>query len=191
MSYNDIFNRPYFVVPPDCPQVQLLFDRAGNHVAASGWQAKDEEAGAVRFSLAVYFGTLVMHPEQAGDDEGRLRAALGFPEDCLLRLDYACTADALYLLRAGQPGSEPATFADLGEDAVAAGERFIGAFLALDFRSVLLGRRIEDMDVDYLFAGEEMFYEGFLGEEGVPLTRPASPSPQAFAISDTMLVTIP
>ena len=37
MSYNDIFNRPYFVVPPECAQVQLLFDRVGNRVSAAAW----------------------------------------------------------------------------------------------------------------------------------------------------------
>ena len=191
MSYNDIFNRPYFVVPPECPQVQLLLDRVGNHLGARGWKAEDGAAGTVRFSLAVYFGTLIMHPEHPSADEKAVRCALGFPEDCTLRIDYACSAEGLYLLRAGEPGGEPVPFSVLAAEGVEAAEELIGAFLDQSFRSVLLGRRMEDIDADYLFAGEELFYEGFLGEKGLPLTRPASPSPTAFAINDTMLATIP
>ena len=67
----------------------------------------------------------------------------------------------------------------------------IGAFLALDFRSILLGRRIEDIDVDYLFAGEDLFYEGFLGNDGLPLKREKLADGDACIINDTMFVTIP
>ena len=194
MGYSNIFNRPYFVVPPDYPPVQLLFDRMGNALTVSGWHAEDTEAGFIRFSPAVYFGTLIVHPEEASDDEKCLHRVLGFPEEVLLRLDYACTRDALYVLRVGEPDHAPATFAALSEAGLAAADEFAAAFLALDFRSILLGRLIEDVDTEYLFAGEDIFYEGFLGEKGLPLTCPAQlvpGAPRAFPLSDTLIVTIP
>ena len=87
MSYNDIFNRPYFVVPPECAQVQLLFDRVGNRVSAAAWTGEDPSTGELSFSLAVYFGTLVLHPDNPSVTEMAVRRALGFPADSTLRLD--------------------------------------------------------------------------------------------------------
>lgn len=191
MSYNDIFNRPYFVVPPECAQVQLLFDRVGNRVSAAAWTGEDPSTGELSFSVAVYFGTLVLHPDNPSVTEMAVRRALGFPADSTLRLDYACTADELYLLRAGQPGGDPFPFGAFAPEALAEAEGLIGAFLALDFRSILLGRRIEDIDVDYLFAGEDLFYEGFLGNDGLPLKREKLADGGACIINDTMFVTIP
>ncbi len=48
-------------------------------------------------------------------------------------------------------------------------ESLIADFLARDFRTILLCRCSQQADGDILFEGEAEFYEGFLGEDGLPL----------------------
>lgn len=189
MAYNVIFNRPYFVVPPDAPQVQLLLDRIPL-AEAPGWYS-DQPDGTRYFSIAVYFGTLIMHPEAAAPREVALREALGFPADSTLRLDYACSCNALYLLRAGEPGSEPRPFCDLPDRGRTEAEAFVDDFLSLDLRSILLGRRVQDIETDFFFAGEDLVYVGFLGDHGMPLKLERTNGDERFAANSTILATIP
>lgn len=187
MSYNEIFNRPYFAVPPEAPQVQLLLDRVPRP-GASGWHC-DGPNNTVRFSIAIYFGSLIMHPDNASGREIELRRLFGFPVASTVRLDFACSHDALWLLRIGEPHSDPVAAIDLAPDAVQAAERFIADFLHLDLRTVLLERRMQDTEIDNLFRGEEVIYEGFLGNEGLPLDL-ARLDDSPFAVNGTIMATI-
>lgn len=188
MAYNVIFNRPYFVVPPDAPQVQLLLDRIPL-AEAPGWYS-DQLDGTRYFSIAVYFGTLIVHPDGATPREVALREALGFPPTCTLRLDYACSRNALYLLRAGEPGTEPRPFRDFTADGCASAEAFIDDFLSTDLRSILLGRRVQDIETDFFFAEENCVYVGFLGDCGMPLQLERTDDPR-FAVGNAILAAIP
>lgn len=168
MSYCEVFNWPYFVVPPDAPQVELYFERTGGRMDAPGWQYTAPD-GSSRCSIAVYFGTLALHPGNATEREQHLRTMLELPPESTVRLDYACTADQTLLLRAGEPGHTPWPFSALTADALSEAEALITFFLAHDFRAVLLNRRVQAPDESLLFADETDFYEGYLGEEGLPL----------------------
>lgn len=187
MSYNEIFNRPYFAVPPEAPQVQLLLQRIPQ-AGAAGWYANGAD-GTVYFSIAIYFGSLIMHPEDASEREREVRRLLGFAPDSTLRLDYACSRKTTCLLRAGEPGTDPAPFSAFSPEGLAAAESLIGDFLSLDLRTILLDRRVQDTETDDLFRDEEVIYEGFLGDEGLPLTlQRLGDSP--FAINNTIMATI-
>lgn len=187
MSYTKIFNRPYFAVPPEAPQVQLLLDRLPQ-VGASAWYA-DEADGTTLFSIAVYFGSLILHPDDATPREDALRTALGFDPGTTLRLDFACTAEATYLLRAGIPGHAPAPFTAFATDALAAAETAVAAFLDTSLRTILLHRSLQDSEARFLFPDEEVIYEGFLGDEGLPLSLQRL-ADSSFAFNNTILATI-
>lgn len=187
MSYTKIFNRPYFAVPPEAPQVQLLLDRLPQ-VGAPAWYG-DGADGATLFSIAVYFGSLILHPDGASPREDALRGGLGFNPGTILRLDFACTAEATYLLRAGIPGHAPEPFTAFATDALAAAEAGIATFLDTSLRTVLLHRSVQDSEASFLFPDEEVIYEGFLGDEGLPL-RLQRLADSPFAFDNTILATI-
>lgn len=198
MSYTNIFNRPYFAVPPESPQMQLLLDRTGGTAGANGWvlehgdgkTATDGEDDGARFSIAIYFGTLMMRADGASEREQAVRRGLGFPPEATVRIDYACSHDAVWLLRAGKPGGEPEPFSAFDPEALAAAEAFIADFLSIDLRTVLLARCTEDPDEDMLFAGEQLIYEGFLGNGGMPVALRSLGEGLPYAIDATMLVTL-
>ncbi len=168
MSHTDIFNWPPFAVPATAPQVSLYFDRTGGLIDASGWECADDH-GQRYISAAVYFGALALHGGTISERERHLREGLGLPSAGTIRLDYACTADEVLLLRAGIPGHLPRSYAALTAGTLAEAESFIADFLARDFRTILLCRCSQQADDDLLFEGEMEFYEGFLGEDGLPL----------------------
>ncbi|WP_304853974.1 hypothetical protein [Adlercreutzia caecimuris] len=168
MSHTDIFNWPPFAVPATAPQVSLYFDRTGGLIDTSGWQCTDRQ-GRRYVSAAVYFGALALHGGTVSERERHMRQGLGLPQSGTIRLDYACTADEVLLLRAGIPGHLPQPYTVLAAGAVAEAESLIADFLARDFRTILLCRCSQQADGDILFEGEAEFYEGFLGEDGLPL----------------------
>lgn len=173
MSCNEVFNWPPFTVRPDAPQVELCLRRFGGALDAPGWGYRDER-GAVRFSAAVYFGTLILQPGEPSVREQRLRSDLDLPEDAPVRIDYACTADRTMLLRIGIPESTPLPYPALAQETIDGAEALINEFLARDFRTVILSRCCQRADDEVLFEGEGEIAEGFLGIDGLPLpTEPA------------------
>lgn len=168
MCYREVFNWPHFIVPPTAPQVSLYLERSNGHMDAPGWQYTEPD-GSLRLSIAVYFGSVMLHPPASTDSEAEVRSLLSAAPASTVRLDYACTAHETLLLRAGEPGSVPQPFSALHPTAVAAAESHIAALLARDFRTMLLSRSIQPADETLLFAGEDEFYEGFLGDGGLPL----------------------
>lgn len=168
MSCNEVFNWPPFTVPPDAPQVDLCLRRFGGVLDAPGWGCCDE-CGAVRLSAAVYFGTLVLQPGESSARELRLRRDLDLPDDVPVRIDYACTADRTMLLRIGIPGGAPLPYPALAQETLDGAEALIDAFLARDFRTVILSRCCQRADGEALFEGESEIAEGFLGIDGLPL----------------------
>lgn len=180
MSCNEVFNWPHFSVPPEAPQVDLCLQRLDGCLDAPGWRYRDQQ-DEVRFSIAVYFGTLILYPSDPAQCGCRMRQFLALPQDRPLRLDYACTADRTLLLRAGAPGTKALPFSKFEDATLKEAEECIGAFLAQDFRAILLNRCCQTIDDDLLFEGETEFYEGFLGIDGLPLAvvendgEPAAP----------------
>lgn len=200
MSYNELLNRPYFCVPADCPQVRLLMARTKGSVASWGWDFVDAK-GRRYCSPGIYFGSLVMWPVEGepggGCDErdeargagcGDVAHLLGFDECAVVRLDYACFNDDPLLLRAGHVGELPLPYACFDATAISAAEAYIADFLAQPYGDVLMNRRLRDADETLLFAGESEFYEGFLGDEGLPLMASEPDEDGVYTLGDTLVM---
>ena len=57
-------------------------------------------------------------------------------------------------------------------------------------RSILLGRRVQDIETDFFFAEENYVYVGFLGDRGMPLQLERADDPR-FATGNAILAAIP
>lgn len=169
---------PYFTVPPASEQARLFEERITGMVGAPAFHLAGARMGQRRSmqrrNAAVYFGSLLVYEGEESrcfDEEDFAQcvlADLGYAFAGPVRIDYACTEERTYFLRAGRPCHVPTAYSAYGPETLRFVERYIDAFLATDCRGMLLGRAIMHAGKDVLFEGEHRLYEGFLGQGGLP-----------------------
>ena len=193
---NELRLHPHFIVPPQCEQARLFMERTENEGEAFLRTFKlVTDEGAQYISPAVYFGSLLVYEkgEAVSFDEGdlgrRVAADLGFAYAPVLRIDYACTDERAYFLRAGEPKGKPNAYSVYGPETNEFVEDYIEEYLLFTtLWSALMERGTLAFDDNLLFEGEERYYEGYLGDEGLPLEVKKSTDSHLYEIDGGFMV---
>ena len=173
MPYCDIFNKPYFIVPPDDPRVGLLFEQVNCLMSTGGFSYKAKD-GRAFISPGIYFGTIVIYGNDAkvgAELEARnaVIEACGGGDDDVVRIDFAWLNGGAVVLRAGAPGGRPVPFSEFSKEALAFLCEYVSSFMERSYADVIMAREMVDAEEDVLFEGEDQFYEGFMGRDLMPL----------------------
>ena len=193
---NELCLYPHFIVPPQCKQARLFMERAEdeNEAFYRTFELTTSE-GVQCISPAVYFGSLLIYEkgEVARFDENNLErcvaADLGYAFAPVLRIDYACTDERVFFLRAGEPKKTPDIYSAYSPQTIEYVEEYVDDFLFFtNYRTLLMNRGIMTYGEDLLFEGEERYYAGYLGNAGLPLKMKKATGSRLYEIDGGFMV---